>query len=117
MIELEPMQVRRSGFTASEMNDQIYVFGGQIPQGATNKVERYDKQGRTLRPLTNNWTSLPDMDNERSGATSINYEEKIYVFGGKRQGLHALNVNEILNFDSNTTETMLRSEIGDTKSD
>ena len=27
--ELEPMQVRRSGFTASEMNDQIYVFGGQ----------------------------------------------------------------------------------------
>jgi N-acetylneuraminic acid mutarotase len=109
-IELEPMQVRRSGFTASEMNDQVYVFGGQIPQGATNKAERYD-------PLTNNWTSLPDMDNERSGATSINYEEKIYVFGGQRQGLQALNVNEILNFDSNTTGTMLGSESDDTKSD
>lgn len=96
-IELEPMQVRRSGFTASEMNNQIYVFGGQIPDGATNKVERYN-------PITNNWTSLPDMENKRSGATSTNYEDKIYVFGGQREGLHALNVNEILTLNSNNTQ-------------
>lgn len=95
-VELEPMQIRRSGFTASEMNNQIYVFGGQIPSGATDKVERYD-------PLTNNWTSLPDMKNERSGATSINYGDQIFVFGGQREGLHALNANEILTLDANST--------------
>lgn len=88
-IELEPMQIRRSGFTASEMNGQIYVFGGQIPEGATDKVERYD-------PKTNKWSTLPDMDFNRSGATSVNYGNQIYVFGGQREGLHALNVNEIL---------------------
>lgn len=109
-VELEPMQVRRSGFSASEMNDQIYVFGGQIPNGATDKVERYD-------PLTNKWTSLPDMKHERSGATSINHEDKIYVFGGQHEGLHALNVNEILTLDANSTETMLDLEIDDPKNE
>ncbi len=88
-IELEPMQLRRSGFTASEMNGQIYVFGGQIPEGATNKVEMYD-------PVANKWSELPEMEFNRSGATSINHEDRIYVFGGQREGLHALNVNEIL---------------------
>jgi N-acetylneuraminic acid mutarotase len=91
-VELEPMQIRRSGFTASEMNGQIYVFGGQIPEGATNKVEMYD-------PVTNSWSSLPDMEFNRSGATSINHEDQIYVFGGQREGLHALNVNEILSMN------------------
>jgi N-acetylneuraminic acid mutarotase len=109
-VELEPMQIRRSGFTASEMNNQIYVFGGQIPNGATDKVERYD-------PLTNNWTSLPDMKNERSGATSVNYEDQIYVFGGQREGLHALNANEILTLDANSTETILNLEIDDPKTE
>lgn len=90
--ELEPMQIRRSGFSASEMNNQIYVFGGHIPAGATTKVERYD-------PITNNWTSLSDMKYERSGATSIDYKNNIYVFGGQHEGLHALNVNEILSID------------------
>ena len=96
-VELKPMQVRRSGFTASEMNGQIYVFGGQIVDGATNKVEGYN-------PITNSWTSLPDMENKRSGAASTNYENKIFVFGGQREGLHALNVNEILTLSSNSTQ-------------
>jgi N-acetylneuraminic acid mutarotase len=94
-IELEPMQIKRSGFTASEMNDQIYVFGGQIPEGATNKVEKYD-------PVANKWSSLADMEINRSGATSINHEDRIYVIGGQREGLHALNVNEIFSMSSNS---------------
>ena len=107
-VDLEPMQVRRSGFGASEMNDQFYVFGGHIPAGATTKVERYD-------PLTNNWTSLPDMKYERSGATSINHEDKIYVLGGQHEGLHALNVNEIFSLDSTVNETKPSIEIGDSQ--
>ncbi|HYF99966.1 MAG TPA: kelch repeat-containing protein [Candidatus Saccharimonadales bacterium] len=97
-VELEPMQIRRSGFTASEVNDQIFVFGGQTPEGATDKVERYD-------PKTNLWYSLPDMEFNRSGATSIDHGNQIYVFGGQREGLHALNVNEVLRINSDNYGT------------
>jgi N-acetylneuraminic acid mutarotase len=95
-MELEPMQLRRSGFTASELNGQIFVFGGQTPQGATDKVERYD-------PIVNQWFPVEDMKYERSGATSKNYNDRIYVIGGQQEGLKALNVNEILNIGNNTS--------------
>jgi N-acetylneuraminic acid mutarotase len=93
--ELEPMQMRRSGFTASEANGQIFVFGGQTPQGATDKVERYD-------PISNQWFRVEDMKYERSGATSKNFNDQIYVIGGQQEGLKALNVNEVLKIDNST---------------
>jgi N-acetylneuraminic acid mutarotase len=96
--DLEPMQLRRSGFTASEANGQIFVFGGQTPQGATDKVERYD-------PKADQWFTVEDMKYERSGATSKSYNDQIYVIGGQQQGLKALNVNEILSIDNNTINT------------
>lgn len=97
-VELEPMQIRRSGFTASESNGQIFVFGGQTPQGATDKAERYD-------PKVNQWFPVENMKYERSGATSKNYDDQIYVIGGQQEGLKALNVNEILKIDNSTINT------------
>ncbi len=76
-------------------NEDIFVFGGQTPQGATDKVERYD-------PIVNKWFTVEDMRNERSGATSINYKDQLYVIGGQQKGLKALNINEILNIDNST---------------
>jgi N-acetylneuraminic acid mutarotase len=96
--ELEPMQLRRSGFSASELNGQIFVFGGQTPQGATDKVERYD-------PVVNRWFPVEDMKYERSGATSKNYNDRIYVIGGQQEGLKALNVNEILKMGNSTSNS------------
>ena len=55
------------------------------------------------------------MKYERSGATSINHEDKIYVFGGQHEGLHALNVNEIFSLDSTVNETKPSIEIGDSQ--
>lgn len=97
-IELESMQIRRSGFTASEANGQIFVFGGQTPQGATDKVERYDS-------LVNKWFPVEDMQYERSGATAMNYNDQIYIIGGQQKGLKALNVNEILNVGNSANNT------------
>jgi N-acetylneuraminic acid mutarotase len=96
--ELEPMQIRRSGFTASETNGKIFVFGGQTPQGATDKVEKSD-------PIVDQWFAVEGIKYERSGATSKNYDDKINVIGGQQQGLKALNVNEILIIDSNIINT------------
>lgn len=90
--ELESMQIR-SGFTASEIDRQIFVFGGQIPAGAIDKVERYD-------PLVNKWFIVENMRYERSGAKSVNYNGQIYAIGGQHNGLKALNANEILMVDT-----------------
>jgi N-acetylneuraminic acid mutarotase len=87
--ELESMQIRRSGFTAAEIDGEIFVFGGQTPNGAIDEVERYD-------PLLNKWFTVENMKNERSGATSVSYKDQVYIIGGQQNGLKALNANEVL---------------------
>lgn len=86
---LEPMPVRRSGFTASPLDGQIYVFGGQSLEGAIKNVERYD-------PTTNEWYLEPDMPTKRTSPVSIAISEKIFVLGGQTNNLEALGSNEIL---------------------
>ncbi|MDQ4072877.1 MAG: galactose oxidase [Thermoproteota archaeon] len=86
--ELEPMPVRRSGFSATELNQQIFVFGGQGTQGSYDHVESYN-------PVTNTWRTEPSMPTERSGLAAVAFEDRIYVIGGQHEGLKALNVNEV----------------------
>jgi N-acetylneuraminic acid mutarotase len=86
---LEPMPIRRSGFTASTLDGQIFVFGGQGLEGAIKNVERYD-------PETNQWYTEPDMPTKRTSPTSVASSDKIFVLGGQTNDLEALNVNEIL---------------------
>jgi hypothetical protein len=45
------------------------------------------------------------MKYERSGATSKNYNDRIYVIGGQQEGLKALNVNEILKMGNSTSNS------------
>jgi N-acetylneuraminic acid mutarotase len=92
---MDPMPIRRSGFTAEALDGKIYVFGGQMADGANKNIERYD-------PVTNQWTLEPDMKVDRSGLAVAAYEDKLYVFGGQHKGLQALNVNEILSPVNNT---------------
>jgi N-acetylneuraminic acid mutarotase len=86
---LDPMPIRRSGFAVDSLDGKIYVFGGQMADGANKNIERYD-------PVTNHWTLEPDMQVDRSGLAVAAYKDKLYVFGGQHRGLQALNVNEIL---------------------
>lgn len=96
-VELEPMPIRRSGFAAESFDGKIYVFGGQMADGANKNIEKYD-------PGTNQWTTEPDMQVDRSGLAVAAYRDNLYVFGGQHKGLQALNVNEILtpSKDNNT---------------
>ncbi|MDR4489945.1 MAG: kelch repeat-containing protein [Candidatus Nitrosocosmicus sp.] len=87
--EMDPMPIRRSGFSAESLDGKIYVFGGQMADGASKNIERYD-------PITNQWSIEPDMQADRSGLAVAAYNDKIYVFGGQHEGLQAMNINEVL---------------------
>lgn len=91
---MESMLIRRSGFSAVSLNNEIFVFGGQGPAGAYDSIERYD-------PETNKWVKEPNMPSKRSGLVAVPHDDRVYVFGGQFEGLQARNVNEIFypNFD------------------
>jgi N-acetylneuraminic acid mutarotase len=86
---LEPMPIRRSGFSVSPLDGQIFVFGGQGLEGPIDNTERYD-------PKTNKWLKEPDIPTRRTSPTSVPFDGKIYVFGGQTNDLEALSANEIL---------------------
>ena len=88
-----PMEIKRSGFTASAAADgNIYVFGGQGLDGNDiNSVERYD-------PNKDKWTFEPSMPTGRVGIISVPFDDRIYVLGGQLisdPGLVPLDLNEI----------------------
>ena len=86
--QMDPMPIRRSGFSAESLDGKIYVFGGQMADGSNKNIESYD-------PVTNQWTIEPEMKEDRSGLAVAGYKDRIYIFGGQHNGLQALNINEI----------------------
>lgn len=98
----EPMQVKRSGFTATQASDgNIYVFGGQGIEGTDiSSVEKYD-------PKKDKWTFEPPMPTGRFGIISVPFEDRIYVLGGQLasgDGLVPLSSNEIFHIAKNPKE-------------
>jgi N-acetylneuraminic acid mutarotase len=89
----QPMQDKRSGFTTSALDGQIYVFGGQGVDGIFESVERYT-------PSRDTWVYIAPLPSERMGLVSVEVNNKIYTIGGQRSGLISLSVNEILNPNS-----------------
>ena len=53
----------------------VYLIGGIEGDKCKNECYRYD-------PIQNSWNALPSMDNERSQAGVVYFDEKIFVFGG-----------------------------------
>lgn len=99
---LHPMQVKRSGFTATEASDgKIYVFGGQGVEGKEiNSVERYD-------PKIDKWTFETPMPTGRFGIISVPFQDRIYVLGGQlisESGLVPLDKNEIFHIANYSKE-------------
>lgn len=89
----QPMQEKRSGFGATTLNGQIYVFGGQAVDGVFESVEKYD-------PSIDQWTYLTSLPSPRMGLEAVPVGSKIYTIGGQisgDDGLISLDVNEILN--------------------
>lgn len=58
-----------------EMNDNVYVFGGQELSGGINDVDVYN-------PVGNSWLGLTDSLSQRSGAAGTNIGDLAYYTGG-----------------------------------
>ena len=87
-----PMPTPRSGISAAALNERVYVFGGEAPEGTFDKVEVYD-------PRNDRWsdagTRLPTA---RHGLGAAVVDGHIFVIaGGTSPGGSAASVNEIYN--------------------
>ena len=94
----QPMLTKRSGFTATAANGEIYVFGGQGVDGLIDSVEKYE-------PSSNKWTYEQPMPFARMGMEAVTIDDKIYVIGGQiygntESGLVSLDTNEVLDINS-----------------
>ena len=95
-----PMEIKRSGFTATTAVDgNIYVFGGQgIDGNDINSVEKYD-------PNEDKWSFESPMPTGRFGITSVPFDDRIYVLGGQlisEPDLVPLDLNEIFHIVKNS---------------
>jgi N-acetylneuraminic acid mutarotase len=85
------MPSKRGGLTAasSDLDGNIYVFGGESPTGTFKNNESY-------RPVTDKWFSATPMPDARHGLAAVTVDNKIYVIGGGPQpGLTVSGLNQI----------------------
>jgi formylglycine-generating enzyme required for sulfatase activity len=68
------MPTVRSGMGIAVLNNKIYLIGGNTSSGSLATVEEYD-------PLTDTWSTLPNMPTARAPAAAA-VNNKIYVIGG-----------------------------------
>ena len=90
----EPMLVKRSGFTATAFNGNMYVFGGEGVGAVYDSVEKYN-------PISNRWTFETPLPTGRMGLEAVPVDNTIFVVGGQliaQSGLVPLDVNEIMHF-------------------
>ena len=89
-----PIDTASADATASVYQDILYTFGGygERPDGADhvvlNTTFAYD-------PNTDEWTYKAPMPTTRWGMISVEYNSKIYVFGGQDRYGNGTAVNEI----------------------
>lgn len=91
-VTLEPLLVKRSGFTATALNGYVYVFGGEGVGEVYDSVEKYD-------PIANSWTFEAPLPTGRMGLEAVPVDDRIYVVGGQvinQSGLVPLDANEIM---------------------
>ncbi len=69
------MPTARSGIADGILNGQIFIFGGESPQGtfATNEA---------FNPATNSWKTYSPMPTARHGLGAATVGQNIYVLGG-----------------------------------
>jgi N-acetylneuraminic acid mutarotase len=71
------------------LNERIYVFGGEAPEGTFDEVEEYD-------PKTDSWRAMTPMPTARHGLGSAVMGKSIYVIsGGPKPGGSTSAANEV----------------------
>lgn len=104
------MQYERCSHNAIAYEDQIYVFGGavhyinnnQLAQRVIGKAERYN-------PIDSTWTELADMPVPVAHSITVEYHDKLYVFGGVSSHTiyYAPSTNYIQEYNPSTNEWRL----------
>ena len=87
---LAPMITPRHSFATAVYNNQIFVIGGEVKEGVTNVVEKYD-------PNLNVWISLSEKPTPVSDIGAALIGGKIYVPGGRLASGKVVNYLEVYN--------------------
>lgn len=89
--------VKRDGHSANVVNDKMYIFGGSSKKGSfTTCFNLSEKQEIQL-----NEENSPV---ERKDHTTIEYNKKIYLFGGKSLDKEPKFLNDLYEFDPETSK-------------
>ena len=78
--ELRPMIQSRTHFSASVLNDEIFVFGGRNEKGILATSEKFSI-------VENKWSQNEKLRVPRCCHAQITIENKIYISGGYIQGM------------------------------
>jgi DNA-binding CsgD family transcriptional regulator len=96
--ELSQMPTPRYGLALAAYENQIFAIGGDLEQGVTNVVERYDTDLGSWQPVTEKPTAVGDV-------SAAVISGKIFVPGGKLSDGSMTNVLEIYDPQRNTWST------------
>jgi N-acetylneuraminic acid mutarotase len=87
---LAPMPGKRGSPVAVEVNGQIYVIGGAVPEPGTKEVAVFPNRAarsvgtnQAYNPTTNTWEERSSMPTARNHAFAGAVNGKIYVIGGR----------------------------------
>lgn len=86
--EVAPMNRARYGATAVVWDGRILVIGGRGPEdddGVGNAEYEALSSVEAYVPASDTWQAFPELEDERSGAAAVVFNESIYVFGGTRE--------------------------------
>ena len=77
------------GIAAAELEGEIFVFGGEAPEGTFDQVEGYD-------PESDSWTAYAPMPTARHGLGAAVVDGRVHVIsGGPRPGGSYSDAHEI----------------------
>ncbi|KAM7538948.1 hypothetical protein Aperf_G00000050493 [Anoplocephala perfoliata] len=95
------MQEPRKNHSAVGTDKDIYVFGGENPEGLISSCEKYD-------PLSRRWSKLPDMPTARVDTSAVAIPDMgILVVGGRDFIWNYKNEAELLQIRDNQMQTWL----------
>ncbi len=86
--ELAPMPEPRTGMAAVAYGGDIYVIGGEGPEGVSGKGFRYI-------PETDEWLAIAEKPTPVTNAQAVEIGEKIYIPGGIKSDNQLTNILEI----------------------
>lgn len=86
--EVKNLEFSLKYHTCAELDNKIYVFGGQTGSSISSKVFRYD-------PNSDSWSYVTDMKTPRKSLGCARVSNEIYVFGGIDDNGKITNIVEI----------------------